>query len=127
MIWPLYRWKASVGGPGYREIRTYGELLRRGDGGRAFRRIMARFENNAEFQRRTLPTLRARSFPAQVVWGVLDSELRIEEEGEDAREVLGVETIHTVRGKHFVQEDSPGEIVAELVRRLVAAPAGSGG
>ena len=125
MIWPLYRWKASVGGPGYREIRAYGELLRRDDGGRAFRRIMARFENNAEFQRRTLPALRARSFPAQVVWGVLDSELRIEEEGEAAREVLGVETIHGVRGKHLLQEDAPGEI-AERVRRLVAAVAGSG-
>ncbi|MGK7311978.1 MAG: alpha/beta fold hydrolase [Candidatus Longimicrobiales bacterium M2_2A_002] len=126
MIWPLFRWKGSFGGPGYRELRAYGTLLRRGDGGRAFRRIMESFENNAEFQRRTLPALRDRSFPAQVVWGAFDTELRLDAEGEEAREVLGLARIHRVRGKHFPQEDAPGEI-AERIRRLVAGAGGSGG
>ena len=117
MVWPLFRWKGALGGPGYRELRAYGRLLRRGDGGRAFRAIMDRFENNVEFENRVVPSLRHRSFPAQVVWGESDTELRVDEEGEEAREVLRLERIHRVRGKHFPQEDSPAEI-ADRVRRL---------
>lgn len=125
MIWPLFRWKGSFGGSGYRELRAYGTLLRRDDGGRAFRRIMSSFENNAEFERRTLPALRGRSFPARVVWGAFDSELRIDKEGEEARAVLGLETIHRVRGKHFPQEDAPDEIAGH-VREVVDQAVGEG-
>ncbi|MDX1676000.1 MAG: alpha/beta fold hydrolase, partial [Longimicrobiales bacterium] len=100
LVVPFFRWKGSHRG-GYGEIRAYGRLLARRDGGRAFRAIMAGFENDAAFEARTLPALEARSFPAQVVWGRDDAELTVAEEGEEAREVLGLERVHTVHGKHF--------------------------
>lgn len=119
LIYPLFRWKGAHLGS-YGDARTYGRLLVGDDGGRAFRAIMSSFENDAAFEARILPALQDRSFPAQVVWGGDDRELPLAEKGEEAREVLGLERVHTVRGKHFVQEDSPGGI-AEHVARLVAA------
>ena len=119
MVVPLFRWKGAFGGS-YPELRAYGELLSRGDGGRAFRQIMRAFENDAAFEARVLPSVRERSFPAQVVWGEHDTELRVGDEGEEAREVLGVARVQRLRGKHFVQEDAPGEIAAR-VRGLVEA------
>ncbi len=120
-IVPFFRWKGVMGGPTYAEIRAYGTLLTRGDGGKAFRKIMAGFENTDEFERRILPGLRERAFPAQIIWGVHDSELRIDRHGADAKAALGLDTdIHPVETKHFLQEDVPAEI-AERVARLVAA------
>jgi pimeloyl-ACP methyl ester carboxylesterase len=120
-IVPFFRWKGVMGGPTYAEIRAYGTLLTRGDGGKAFRKIMSSFETTNEFEQRILPGLRERAFPAQVVWGVHDSELRIDRHGADARAALGLETdIHPVEAKHFLQEDAFVEI-ADRVAGLVAA------
>ena len=120
-IVPFFRWKGVMGGPTYAEIRAYGTLLARGDGGKAFRKIMSSFENTDEFEQRILPGLRERAFPAQVIWGVHDSELGIDHHGADAKTALGLETdIHPVEAKHFLQEDVP-VVIAERVARLVEA------
>lgn len=116
---PFFRWKGVNQGPGYSEIRVYGELLGRGDGGQAFLQIMRNFETTTEFEERTHGPLRNRSFPAQVVWSRDDPELQAETYGEDARAALGLERdIHLVEGKHFLQENSPIEI-AERIALLV--------
>ena len=120
-VFPFFRWKGVSRGPSYAEIRVYGELLARGDGGRAFLQIMRGFETTDEFEERITQALRNRSFPAQVVWSRDDPELRAETFGEDARDVLGLEReIQLVEGKHFLQENSPAEI-AERVALLVEA------
>lgn len=116
---PFFRWKGVNQAPGYSEIRVYGELLGRGDGGQAFLQIMRNFETTTEFEERTHGPLRNRSFPAQVVWSRDDPELQAETYGEDARAALGLERdIHLVEGKHFLQENSPIEI-AERIALLV--------
>ena len=117
LIFLLFRLKGART-PTYREIRAYGTLLRRDDGGRAFRAVMAGFENHAEFEARILPALRDRTFPAQVVWGRDDSELSMDDKGEEARELLGLERVHPVDGRHLLQEDSPAEI-ADHIAALV--------
>jgi haloalkane dehalogenase len=99
------------------ELRAYVPVLKREDGGSAFLRIMRGFERTEEFERRVVGALGERQFPAQVVWGADDPALSVDQHGEDCRQVLGLEEIVRVRGKHFVQEDAPAEI-AERVRGL---------
>lgn len=102
------------------ELRAYVRLLKRGDGGRAFLRIMRGFERTEAYEGRILSALRDRAFPAQVLWGAQDPALRPEPYAEHAREALGVDEVVRLRGKHFVQEDAPAEI-AERVAGLAGA------
>lgn len=120
-IVPFFRWKGVFDGPTAAEIRAYGEMLALGDGGRAFERIMASFENTQEFEDRILPALAQRTFPAQVVWGRHDEELTLGVKGAEVKEALNLSTaIHEVEAKHFLQEDCPEEI-ADRIAALVAA------
>ena len=119
LVVPFFRWKGVNKGPSYAEIRVYGELLAHGDNGRAFLQVMRNFETTVEFEHRVLETLGSRDFPAQVVWGRDDPELRAETFGQDARAALGLgPDIHLVDGKHFLQENSPVEI-AERIALLI--------
>ena len=58
--------------------------------------------------------LRSRAFPVQIIWGEADPALKVTTFGEIARRAAGVEHIHRLPGKHFLQEDqSPA--LAELI------------
>lgn len=119
IIVPFFRWKGILAGPSYAEIRAYGRLLVRNDGGRAFQKIMASFETTREFEDRILPPLRNRTFPAQIMWGIHDTELTLEDKGADLKKALNLQTnIHQLNGKHFLQENCPEEI-AERIALLV--------
>jgi hypothetical protein len=55
-----------------------------------------------------------------VVWGADDPALKLSVQGEQARRAAGMETVHTVPAKHFLQEDQApaiAERVAALARR----------
>lgn len=119
MIIPLMRTIGMHDGPGNDELRAYGYLLTRVDGGVAFRKVMRGFERTAEFENRIVSALKARKFPAQVIWGAEDPALKMARYAPEICEVLGLKSWHQVRGKHFLQEDSPKEI-AQLVASLVA-------
>ncbi|MBC7172284.1 MAG: hypothetical protein H5U40_07665 [Polyangiaceae bacterium] len=103
------------------EIRAYGLLLNREDGGRAFLQMMRSFERTRPFEERTLAALRARAFPAQVIWGAEDPALKLGKFGPEVRDVLRAPDIYTVRGKHFLQEDSPTEIARKIAELSSAA------
>jgi pimeloyl-ACP methyl ester carboxylesterase len=121
LVVPFFRWKGSNRGPRYSEIRVYGELLDRGDGGRAFLQMMRSFETTTEFEHRILGPLRNRSFPAQIIWGRDDPALRHETFGQQVRNALGLDCeVQLVGGKHFLQENSPVDI-ADRVALLVEA------
>ena len=95
---------------------AYVELLKRGDRGRAFLRIMRGFERTPEKSRLYRETLRA--IPRrQIVWGRDDPALKLAVEGERVRRAADVEEIHELPGKHFIQEDEPAAI-AERVAAL---------
>jgi len=115
----LLRWKGNAADIPSAELRAHGVLLHRGDGGRAFLQIMRSFERTPQFEAAIREALAKRSYPTQVVWGELDTALPIDTYGEDIRRLLGVDTIHRLRGKHFVQEDCPAEVadrVAAIAR-----------
>jgi pimeloyl-ACP methyl ester carboxylesterase len=119
MIIPLLRAVGMHDAPTSDELRAYGALLLRGDGGRAFLKIMRGFERTQAFESNIMATLRRRRFPAQVIWGAQDPALRMDRYAPGICRALGLEDWHRVRGKHFLQEDSPLEI-ADRVATLVA-------
>jgi haloalkane dehalogenase len=104
------------------ELDAYVDLLRPGDGGRAFLQIMRGFERTPEKARLYEGVLRDGRYPVRVVWGAEDPALKLAVHGEQVRRAAGLEQIHTVRAKHFLQEDQ-APAVAEHVARLVASGA----
>ena len=99
------------------ELDAYVDLLRAGDGGRAFLKIMRGFERTAEKQRLYESVLRDDRYPVQIVWGANDPALKLAVHGEQARRAAGLEEIHTIPAKHFLQEDQ-APAVAERIARL---------
>ncbi|MGI8557119.1 MAG: hypothetical protein ACR2ND_02220 [Solirubrobacteraceae bacterium] len=53
-------------------------------------------------------------YPVQVVWGTRDPPLKVDIHGEAARRAAGIDTIHRLPGKHFLQEDQ-APAIADLV------------
>jgi haloalkane dehalogenase len=88
------------------------ELLRRGDGGRAFLDISRGWCDPAGE-----PLLRSglasRTYPAQVVWGERDPVLRAEHRAF-VETILRPERSLTFSAKHFLQEDLPTELSAAI-------------
>jgi pimeloyl-ACP methyl ester carboxylesterase len=101
------------------EIDAYIDLLKRGDGGKAFLKIMRGFERTAEKQELYFSTLRDVPYPVQVVWGTKDPALSLEKHGEAARRAAGLHEVHALPAKHFLQEDQ-----APAIAERVAAIAG---
>jgi haloalkane dehalogenase len=99
------------------ELDAHLDLLRRGDGGRAFLRIMRGFERTAAKRERYVHVLGHGPYPVQVVWGAADPLLTVGLHGEQARRAARLPSIHTVPARHFLQEDQ-APAVAEHVRRI---------
>ena len=95
------------------ELGAYHSLLKRGDRGRAFLRIMRGFELTAEKESFFRTGLSRRPYPAQVVWGRRDPAL-----GEKRRlavqEFLGADESILLDAKHFPQEDHAPEVAAAI-------------
>lgn len=101
------------------ELDAHVDLLRRGDGGRAFLKIMRGFERTREKRDRYAAVVASDAYPVQLVWGDRDPALKLEVQGEQAKRLAGVETIHRVPAKHFLQEDQ-APAVADRIAAFVA-------
>jgi pimeloyl-ACP methyl ester carboxylesterase len=102
------------------EVYAYVDLLKRDDGGRAFLKIMRGFERTRAKQDLYVGALRDVPYPVQIVWGAKDPALPLETHGEATRRVAGLDEIHALPAKHFLQEDQApalAEHVAELASR----------
>ena len=96
------------------ELDAYVDLLKRGDGGRAFLKIMRGFERTVAKRDLYVATAGDGRYRTQVVWGVSDPALTPGVHGEIARRAAGVERIHELPAKHFLQEDQ-APAIAELI------------
>lgn len=96
------------------EIDAYVRLLKRKDDGRAFLKIMRGFERTRAKADRYVSTVRETEYPVQVLWGKDDPALKLSTYGEQAREISGSETIHTLPAKHFLQEDQAPAIAGRI-------------
>jgi haloalkane dehalogenase len=103
------------------EVRAHYELLKRGDRGRAFLRIMRGFELTADRQQAIWAGLAGRPYPARIVWGRRDPAIGVDQL-RAAEEALGVKDSILLDAKHFLQEDQPAA-VAQAIADL-AAPLG---
>ncbi len=102
------------------ELGAYVDLLRRGDNGRAFLKIMRGFELTQHKRDLYVDVLGGRRHPVQVVWGEDDPALKVVKRGEQARKAAGLDSLHRLPGKHFFQEEqAPAitDLIASFVRR----------
>jgi pimeloyl-ACP methyl ester carboxylesterase len=105
------------------ELDAYLDLLKREDGGRAFLQIMRSFERTTQKQDLYERVLRDGRYPVQIVWGAHDPALKLGVHGEEARRAAGLDQIHTVPAKHFLQEDQAravADAIAGLARQRPA-------
>lgn len=101
------------------EIDVYRHLIRRGDDGRAFLRIVRGFElTNAKSRLLAEGLGERRRYPARIVWGELDPALGLDQL-EIAKRVLGVTEPVLLPAKHFLQEDQ-APAIASAIGDLVA-------
>jgi haloalkane dehalogenase len=98
------------------EIYAYVDLIKHEDGGRAFLKVMRGFERTAAKQELYESTVRDVPYPVQVVWGSDDPALKLTVQGEQARRLAGLDQIHTVPAKHFLQEEQAPAIVEHIAR-----------
>jgi pimeloyl-ACP methyl ester carboxylesterase len=97
------------------ELAAYVTLLKRQDRGRAFLKVMRGFERTAAKQALYTRVVRDAAERVQVIWGSHDPALKLSVYGEQARRIAGVQTVHTVPGKHFLQEDQAPAIAERIV------------
>ena len=107
--------------PTNEELRAYGKLLLREDGGSAFLKIMRGFECTNEYETKIINTLEKKKFPAQVIWGTQDPALKMQDYAPEICRVLGLSSWYKVKGKHFLQEDSPREIAEKVAELAVCS------
>jgi haloalkane dehalogenase len=102
------------------ELYAYQALLRRGDGGRAFLRIMRGFELTENKRRLLWDGLAGKTYPARIVWGERDPALGLEQL-QIAQRVLRVDDPVLLPAKHYLQEDQAtavGHAIADMVAPL---------
>ena len=102
------------------EADAYGQLLLGPDSGRAFLQIMRSFERTAAFEHGIRAALKARKFPAQIIWGKDDPALRMKKYAPHLLKALDPEGYEAVCGKHFLQEDS-SPVIASSIAKLISA------
>ena len=61
---------------------------------------------------------RSERYPVQIVWGEAVRRCKVATHGEQARRAAGLNEIHRLPGKHFLQEDN-APALADLVLALV--------
>ena len=103
------------------ELDAYVDLLRLGDGGAAFLQIMRGFERTVAKRELYESVLRDAAFPSQVVWGANDPALKLSLHGRQAVRAAGVEAVHTLPAKHFLQEDQAPALARMIAERAAAA------
>ncbi|HET6448478.1 MAG TPA: alpha/beta fold hydrolase [Conexibacter sp.] len=104
------------------ELDAYVDLLKRQDDGRAFLKIMRGFERTAAKRDLYRAVVGSDRYPVQVIWGARDPALKIGVYGEIARRTTGLDDIHRLPAKHFLQEDQ-APALADLVAALVSGQA----
>jgi pimeloyl-ACP methyl ester carboxylesterase len=88
------------------EINAYVDLLKRKDHGKAFLKIMRSFDHSPEFRDECYRALQSQNYPVQAIWGEKDPALLLETYGEEIKRVAGLNEIHTLKSKHFLQEEA---------------------
>ena len=99
------------------EAAVYVDVLKRGDGGAAFLKIMQRFETTRAKEEQYVNAVRQLAVPVQFIWGENDTTLSVEQYGKPAQKATGVARFQRVPAKHFLQEDQAPAIAAGIAEQ----------
>ncbi|MCC8360315.1 alpha/beta fold hydrolase [Salinimicrobium sediminilitoris] len=88
------------------EINAYVDLLKREDHGKAFLKLMRNFDSSEGFRDLCYKAVQSKEYPVQAIWGANDPSLQLETYGKEIKEVAGLKEIHTLRSRHFLQEEA---------------------
>ena len=97
------------------EADAYVDLLKRDDGGTAFLKIMRNFEDSIAFRELCHKAVQGVPYPVQAVWGAEDPALDYERYGEEIKQVAGLQVVHKLPAKHFLQEDQWEAVANRIV------------
>ena len=91
-------------------------------------KIMRGFELTRAKRDLYVGVLRSTRYPVRIVWGEADPALKVTVRGEQARKAAGLDTIHRLPGKHFLQEDQarPWLMKSSLPHAPITDPAAGG-
>lgn len=113
--WPVMFSKMGVNNSGSipsEEIKAYVDLLKREDGGKAFLKIMRNFPDSEEFRETCYRAVQDVPYPVQAIWGEDDPALTVDRYGKEIKEKAGLDKIHLLSSRHFLQEEMFDEIAA---------------
>ncbi len=105
------------------EVDVYRELILREDNGRAYLHLMRNLDSTrkqgADYS--AVVNTQKVPYPVQVIWAADDRTLPLRKHGWKAREATGLDTIQTLPGKHYFQEDMAPEIAATVAGFVASA------
>ena len=96
------------------EADAYVTLLKEGDGGESFLKIMRNFEATFQKESMYLNTLQSLDVPMQIIWGENDKGLTLQKYGKPLQNKLNLDHIIKLPGAHFLQEDYSDEVVKNV-------------
>lgn len=102
----------------HEEIAAYILLLKRGDEGKAFLKIMRSFEQTKTFSECCYAAFRNSAYEVQLIWGENDPFLTFEEDATEFERARPGTPVTKVKSKHFLQEEK-FEVIAEKIKDLV--------
>lgn len=88
------------------EINAYVDLLKREDHGKAFLKLMRNYDSSEAFRDLCYKAVQSKEYPVQAIWGASDPSLQLETYGKEIKEVAGLKEVHTLRSRHFLQEEA---------------------
>ncbi|WP_029036858.1 alpha/beta fold hydrolase [Salinimicrobium xinjiangense] len=88
------------------EMNAYVDLLKREDNGKAFLKIMRSFESSESFRNLCYKAVQNTSYPVQAIWGANDPALQLDTYGKEIEKAAGLQEIHQLRSRHFLQEEA---------------------
>jgi haloalkane dehalogenase len=95
------------------EVYAHYDLLRRGDRGRAFLKIMRGYELRQDKEQAFRDGLAVRPYPAQVVWGEDDPAIK-EDQRLAVLEFLRVDRPTMLPAKHYLMEDQAPAVAQSI-------------
>jgi haloalkane dehalogenase len=98
------------------ELDAYLYLMRGDDHGRAFLRVMRSADQSHAKQELYRGVLGDHARPVQVIWAADDPALALATYGEKARRAAHLDSLVSIPGKHFPQEDQAALIASHIAR-----------
>lgn len=100
------------------EVSAYVDLLKYGDGGKAFLKIMRNFDHSEEFRDLCYRAVKDVPYPVQAIWGANDPGLTLKRYGSEIRKNADLIAFHELPSRHLLQEEQ-WQTIAEKIDEII--------